>query len=84
MPVKDISKSVIVLAVIRQGIELKCPDDPDPADGIDQCFLQMRTRIGDRMLPFGALVAEAWGLLSVPDPPPPTCRRWQQLPRSMA
>jgi predicted nucleic acid-binding protein len=69
-PVKEIGTSVVVLAEIRRGIELKRRNDPDQADRFGQWFLQMRTRLGDRVLPIDEPVAEAWALLSVPDPLP--------------
>jgi predicted nucleic acid-binding protein len=69
-PVKDIGTSVVVLAEIRRGIELKRRNDPDQADRFDRWFSQMRTRLGDRVLPIDEPVAEAWALLSVPDPLP--------------
>lgn len=69
-PVKEIGTSVVVLAEIRRGIELKRRNDPDQADRFDQWFSQMRTRLGDRVLPIDEPVAEAWALLSVPDPLP--------------
>jgi toxin FitB len=68
--VKDIGTSVVVLAEIRRGIELKRRNDPDQADRFDRWFSQMRTRLGDRVLPIDEPVAEAWALLSVPDPLP--------------
>jgi toxin FitB len=69
-PVKEIGTSVVVLAEIRRGIELKRRNDPDQADRFDQWFSQMRTRLADRVLPIDEPVAEAWALLSVPDPLP--------------
>lgn len=69
-PVKEIGTSAVVLAEIRRGIELKRRNDPDQADCFDQWFSQMRTRLGDRVLPIDEPVAEAWALLSVPDPLP--------------
>jgi toxin FitB len=69
-PVKDIGTSVVVLAEIRRGIELKRRNDPDQADRLDRWFSHMRTRLGDRVLPIDEPVAEAWALLSVPDPLP--------------
>jgi predicted nucleic acid-binding protein len=68
--VKDIGTSVIVLAEIRRGIELKRRHDPEQADALDRWFAQMRARLGDRVLPIDEAVADAWARLSVPDPPP--------------
>lgn len=69
-PVKDIGTSVVVLAEIRRGIELKRRHDPAQAQGFDRWFTQMRTRLGDRVLPIDEPIAETWALLSVPDPLP--------------
>ncbi len=69
-PVKEIGTSVIVLAEIRRGIEMKRRNDTGQAEALDRWFIQMRTRLGDRVLPIDEPIAEAWALLSVPDPLP--------------
>jgi toxin FitB len=69
-PVKEIGTSVLVLAEIRRGIELKRRGDAEQAAALDRWFAQMRTRLGDRVLPIDEPIAEAWALLSVPDPLP--------------
>lgn len=69
-PVKEMGTSVVVLAEIRRGIELKRRSDPKQAEALDRWFAQMRTRLSDRVLPIDEPVAEAWALLSVPDPLP--------------
>lgn len=69
-PVKEIGTSVVVLAEIRRGIELKRRSDPKQAAALDRWFAHMRTRLGDRVLPIDEPVAEAWALLNVPDPLP--------------
>jgi predicted nucleic acid-binding protein len=69
-PVKDIGTSVVVLAEIRRGIELKRRSDSRQAELLDRWFAQMRTRLGDRVLPIDEPIAEAWAILSVPDPLP--------------
>ncbi len=69
-PVEDIGTSVIVLAEIRRGIELKRRRDPDQATSLDRWFVQMRTRLGDRVLPIDEPIAEAWALLGIPHPLP--------------
>jgi len=68
--VEDIATSVLVLAEIRQGIELKRRSDPEQAESLDRWFLQMRTRLGARVLPIDESVAEAWALLGIPNPLP--------------
>lgn len=69
-PVKEMGTSVVVLAEIRRGIELKRRSDPKQAEALDRWFAQMRTRLSDRVLPIDEPIAEAWALLSVPDPLP--------------
>jgi toxin FitB len=41
-PVEDIGTSVMVLAEIRRGIELKRRSDPRRAEALDRWFAQMR------------------------------------------
>jgi len=69
-PVEEIGTSVIVLAEIRRGIELKRRSDLEQANSLDRWFAQMRARLGDRVLPIDEPIAEAWAVLSVPDPLP--------------
>ncbi len=69
-PVKEIGTSVVVLAEIRRGIELKRRSDPEQAQALDRWFTQMRTRLGDRVLGVDEPIADAWATLSVPDPLP--------------
>ncbi len=54
-PPKDVGTSVIVLAEIRRGIELKRRNDPEQAQALDRWFTQMRARLADRVLPRGIL-----------------------------
>jgi toxin FitB len=69
-PVEEIGTSVIVLAEIRRGIELKRRRDSVQAKSLDRWFTHMRTRLGDRVLPIDEPIAEAWALLGIPDPLP--------------
>lgn len=69
-PVADMGTSVIVLAEIRRGIELKRRRDPEQARAFDRWFSQMRARLGARVLPIDEPIAEAWARLSIPDPLP--------------
>jgi toxin FitB len=68
--VAEIGTSVLVLAEIRHGIELKRRNDPEQAKSLDRWFSQMRTGLEDRVLPVDEPVAEAWALMGVPDPLP--------------
>lgn len=69
-PAEDIGTSVVVLAEIRRGIELKRRRDATQADSLDTWFAQMRTRLADRVLPIDEPIAEAWAILGIPDPLP--------------
>lgn len=68
--VEEIGTSVLVLAEIRRGIELKRRRDPVQARSLDRWFAQMRMRLGDRVLPIDEPIADAWALMGVPDPVP--------------
>jgi toxin FitB len=70
IPAEEIGTSVLVLAEIRHGIELKRRSDPEQARSLDRWFSQMRTRLGDRVLSIDEPIAEAWALLGIPDPLP--------------
>lgn len=69
-PAEDIGTSVLVLAEIRRGIELKRRSDPLQARSLDRWFSQMRTRLADRVLPIDETIAETWALLGIPNPLP--------------
>ena len=69
-PVEEVGTSVLVLAEIRRGIELKRRSDPNQAESLDQWFALMRTRLGDRVLAIDEPIAEVWARLSLPDPLP--------------
>ncbi|MDA9466299.1 type II toxin-antitoxin system VapC family toxin [Bradyrhizobium sp. CCBAU 53415] len=69
-PAEHIGTSVLVLAEIRRGIELKRRSDPLQAKSLDRWFSQMRTRLADRVLPIDETVAETWALLAIPNPLP--------------
>ena len=64
-PVADIGTSVLVLAEIRRGIELKRRTHPDAAKALDRWFAQMRKGLADRVLPIDEPIMEAWALMSV-------------------
>jgi hypothetical protein len=51
-------------------LELKRRRDAEQAAALDRWFAQMRTRLGDRVLPVDEPIVEAWALLSVLDPSP--------------
>jgi predicted nucleic acid-binding protein len=65
-----VGTSVVVLAEIRRGIELKRRRDPEQAKSLDRWYSHMRTRLGDRVLPIDEPIAEAWARLGVANPLP--------------
>jgi toxin FitB len=67
---EDIGTSVLVLAEIRRGIELKRRSDSQQARLLDRWFADMRTRLGHRVLSVDEPVAEAWALPGIPNPLP--------------
>ena len=69
-PVEEIGTSVIVLAEIRCGIELKRRRDPEQARSLYRWFGQMRRRLGDRVLSVDGPIADAWAVLGDPNPLP--------------
>lgn len=62
--------SVVVLAEIRRGIELKRRNDPVQAAALDRWYAAMRSGLEDRILPITEPIADIWARLSVPDPLP--------------
>lgn len=69
-PAEEIGTSVLVLAEIRRGIELKRRHDAEQARALDRWFSQMRARLADRVAPIDESVAEAWAVLKLPNPLP--------------
>jgi hypothetical protein len=69
-PVTEIGTSVLVLAKIRRGIELKRRRDSEQAKSLDRWFSQMRAELADRVLPIDEPIAETWALLGIPNPLP--------------
>lgn len=62
--------SVMTVAEVRQGIELKRRRDPDAALVLDAWLLITVDTHGDRILPVSLAIAERWARLAVPDPLP--------------
>ena len=69
-PVMETGTSVLVLAELRRGIELKRRRDPERAKFIDRWFSQMRAELADRVLPVDEPIAEAWAMMGIPNPLP--------------
>lgn len=68
--VRDMGTSVIVLAEIRRGIELKRRHDKEQAQALDRWCERMREGLGDRVLVVDEPIADLWARLSVPNPLP--------------
>jgi len=67
---RQLYTSVLVMAEIRRGIELKRRRDGRQADALDRWFGTIETGFGDRILPIDGPIADAWGRLGIPDPIP--------------
>jgi predicted nucleic acid-binding protein len=70
-PVTETGTSVLVLAELRRGIELKRRRDPEQANSLDLWFSQLRAGLGDRVLPVDESVAQAWAMMGILNPLPP-------------
>jgi predicted nucleic acid-binding protein len=68
--VRDIGTSVVVLAEIRRGVELKRRQDVEQAKALDLWFEHMRKGLEDRVIVIDEPIAELWARLSVPNPLP--------------
>lgn len=66
----DLGTSVLVLAEIRRGIELKRGRDPAQAELSGHWFQRMRADLENRVLPIDETIADRWARLSVPNPLP--------------
>src|SRR5260370_24906494 len=69
-PVEDIGTSVLVLAEIRHGIELKRRSDPEQAQSLARWVLQMPTRLGPRVPPSDEPAPDALARLGTRNPLP--------------
>ncbi|PPD46219.1 MAG: VapC toxin family PIN domain ribonuclease [Methylocystis sp.] len=67
---RDLATSVLVLAEIRRGVELKRLHDPLQAELLERWYKRMRDGLEDRILPIDEATAERWARLNVPDPLP--------------
>jgi toxin FitB len=62
---REMGTSVLVLAAIRRGIELKRRRDVDQAEALDRWFDRMRERLEDRVAPVDQAIAGTWAVMSV-------------------
>lgn len=67
---RDLATSVLVLAEIRRGVELKRLQDPAQAEKLDLWYATVRQGLGDRVLPIDEATANLWARSSVPNPLP--------------
>ncbi len=67
---RDLATSVLVLAEIRCGVELKRSKDPGQAERLDAWLAGMRQKLQDRVIPVDEAIADRWARLSVPNPLP--------------
>jgi predicted nucleic acid-binding protein len=68
--VYEMGTSVVVLAEIRRGVELKRRQDEAQGKALDRWFERMRTGLEDRVTIIDEPIAELWARLSVPNPLP--------------
>lgn len=66
----DMGTSVLVLAEIRRGIELKRLRDPLQAEALDRWFAKMRARLDPNVFGIDEPIAAEWARMNVPDPLP--------------
>jgi predicted nucleic acid-binding protein len=66
----QLGTSVLVLAEIRRGVELKRLRDPLQADKLELWLNAVRQGLEDRVLPVDEEIATVWARLSVPNPLP--------------
>jgi predicted nucleic acid-binding protein len=67
---EEIFLSVLTVGEIRQGIERIRRRDPSAATALDRWLDRVIDMHRDRLVPVDRLVAEEWGRMNVPDPPP--------------
>src|SRR5262245_28764278 len=67
IPPERIFTSVIVLGEIRRGIELIARRDKPQAAFLERWYVDMRTRLEDRVLAIDEAVVTIWSKISVPD-----------------
>jgi hypothetical protein len=67
---RDMGTSVVVLAEIRRGVELKRRQDQQQAKALDRWFERMREGLEDRVLVIDEPITDLWARLSVPNPLP--------------
>jgi len=67
---EEIYLSVLTIGEIRRGVESVRRRDPDSAAALDSWLVRLGEAHRDRILPVDRAIAEEWGRLNVPDPPP--------------
>ena len=67
IPPERLFTSVIVLGEIRRGIELIARRDKPQAAFLERWYMDMRTRLEDRVLAVDEAVVTIWSKISVPD-----------------
>lgn len=67
---RNLATSVLVLAEIRRGIELKRKNDAAHAEALDNWFATTRRKLENRVLPIDETIADRWARLNVPNPLP--------------
>lgn len=60
--------SVLVIGELRSGIERIRRRDPQAAFHLDNWLQEIVNRYSDHIFPITQEIAEAWGIMNVPDP----------------
>jgi predicted nucleic acid-binding protein len=67
---EEIFLSVLTIGEIRRGVESVRRRDPDSAAALDSWLARLSEAHRDRIVPVDRPIAEEWGRMNVPDPPP--------------
>ncbi len=67
---EEIFLSVLTIGEIRRGIESVRRRDADSAAALDRWLVLLSETHGSRILPVDRAIAEEWGRMNVPNPPP--------------
>ena len=67
---EEIFLSSLTIGEIRRGVESMRRRDADSARALDSWLARLVDSHRDRILPVDPAIAEEWGRINVPDPPP--------------
>jgi toxin FitB len=67
---EEIYLSVLTMGEVRRGVENARRRDPKAATALESWLARLGEAHRDRILPVDRAIAEEWGRMNVPDPPP--------------